>query len=210
MTKNKKILLSIVAVIIVIGIVVTAVFGLNKGTEYATSKQVKIYLATDVNIEQIRLITNEVFGTQPVTLQKVELFNDEVSITTKEITDEQLSKLVELTNKEYNLTNKASDLQVITISGANVMDSIIPYMLPVGIALVIILVYMGIKYRKHGIMNSVVTPLGWVVLVEAIYYSVIAITRMPINRYTMPLALAILLITLTAIIYKLENKASDI
>lgn len=210
MTKNKKILLSIVAVIIVIGIVVTAVFGLNKGTEYATSKQVKIYLATDVNIEQIRLITNEVFGTQPVTLQKVELFNDEVSITTKEITDEQLAKLVELTNKEYNLTNKASDLQVITISGANVMDSIIPYMLPVGIALVIILVYMGIKYRKHGIMNSVVTPLGWVVLVGAIYYSVIAITRMPINRYTMPLALAILLITLTAIIYKLENKASDI
>lgn len=210
MTKNKKILLSIVAVIIVIGIVVTAVFGLNKGTEYATSKQVKIYLATDVNMEQVRAITNEVFGTQPVTLQKVELFNDEISITTKEITDEQLAKLVELTNKEYNLNNKTSDLQIFTISGANVMDSVIPYILPIGIALVIILVYMGIKYRNHGIINSVVTPLGWVVLVEAIYYSVIAITRMPINRYTMPLALAILLITLTVIIYKLENKASDI
>lgn len=206
MAKNRKILLCIAVIIIVAGIIVTAVFGLNKGMDYSASKQVKIYLATDVDINKIREITDEVFGTQKVVLQKVELFNDEISITTKDITEEQLSKLVQLTNKEYNLDNKTSDLEVVTISGANIMDTIYPYFLPIIISLVIILVYIGIKYKKQGPVKVILTTLGWSVLVEAIYYSIIAISRMPINRYTMPIGLAILLITLTTIIYKFENK----
>lgn len=205
MTKMKKILLVIACVVIVAGIVVTAVFGLNKGIEYSNSKQVKIYLAADVNLEKIKGITNEVFGNQAVLLQKVELFNDEVSITAKDINEDQLAKLVEYTNQEFNLKNSVSDMEIISVPGIDVMDTVVPYIIPVVIVLAIILLYMGIRFKSEGIVKSVVLPLGWVVLVEAVYYSLIAIARIPVSRYTMPIALAVLLATLTTLIYKKEK-----
>lgn len=205
MKRNKKILLVLSAIIIIAGIIVTWVFGLNKGLDYSESKQVKIYLATDVNVEEIRQITDEVFGSERVILQKVELFNDEISITTKNISEEQLTKLVELTNQKYGLENKASEVNIITISGVNVLDTIIPYIVPIIIALVLIVIYMAIKYKGKGIFKVIFSTLGIVVLIEAIYYSLIAITRIPINRYTMPIGLAILLITLTTLVYNFEK-----
>lgn len=205
MKRNKKILLVLSAIIIIAGIIVTSVFGLNKGLDYSEAKQVKIYLATDVNVEEIRQITDEVFGNERVILQKVELFNDEISITTKNISEEQLTKLVELTNQKYGLENKASEVNVITIAGVNVLDAIIPYIVPIIIALVLIVIYMAIKYKEKGVFKVIFSTLGIVVLIEAIYYSLIAITRIPINRYTMPIGLAILLITLTTLVYNFEK-----
>lgn len=205
MKRNKKILLVLSAIIIIAGIIVTSVFGLNKGLDYSETKQVKIYLATDVNVEEIRQITDEVFGNERVILQKVELFNDEISITTKNISEEQLTKLVELTNQKYGLENKASEVNVITIAGVNVLDAIIPYIVPIIIALVLIVIYMAIKYKEKGVFKVIFSTLGIVVLIEAIYYSLIAITRIPINRYTMPIGLAILLITLTTLVYNFEK-----
>lgn len=206
MEKYKKILLVLAGLIIVAGIVVTAVFGLNKGFEYSDLKQIQIYCATDVNIEDIREITNVVFGKERVALQKVELFNDEISITAKEISAEQVKKVVEFTNQEYGVKNSAEDINIRNLPAINIMDTVKPYILPIIMSLAVLLVYIGVKYRKQGVLKSVFKTLGIVILVEAIYYSLIAITRMPINRYSMPLGLAILLVTLTIMIYKLEKK----
>lgn len=206
MNNIKKIVTLIIAIIIIAGIVVTAVFGINKGVDYSDLKQVQIYCATDVNTSEIKSITDEVFGKERVSLQKVELFNDEISITTKSISSEQLEKLNKLINEKYNLENKVENIEIKTIPGANVMDTITPYITPIVISLVVILIYMGIKYRELGFVKSIVKPLGLVILIEALYYSLIAIARIPVNRYTIPFALAILVVTLTTIIYKLEKK----
>ena len=210
MTRNKKILLCIAAIIIVAGIIVKAVAGLNIGTTYADSKQIKLYIATDVNTEQIKSITDTVFQGQPVEIQVVELFNDEVAITTNQITDEQLQEFVTITNQEFNLNNTVSNITVTEIPGIELNDIVIPYILPVCISLAIVLLYMGIKYKKEGIKNSVLIPLGIVVLIEILYYSLISIFRIPVNRYTMPIAIGILLITLTAIIFKKENEEKSV
>lgn len=206
MTRNKKILLGIIAIIIIAGIIVTVVLGLNKGMYYTDSEQVEIYLGKDVDLNKLREITNEVFGDEKVVLQVIDYFNDQISITTKKITDDQLSKLVELTNQEYNLTNQSSDFEIIMIPGVSIYDTVTPYIIPLSIAMFIILVYIIIKYRKLGILKIVLIPVISILIVEALYYSIIAITRVPVNRYTLPIGLAILLITLTVNIYNLENR----
>ena len=207
MTKNKKIILFISIIIIVIGIVVTFVAGFNKGTEYKSMQQVTIYLGTDVDVEKIRSITDVVFGRQPVAIQKVELFNDTVAIATESITDEQLAKLIDYTNQEYGLKNNAETTEVTTIPGDSLRDKVVPYALPVILSLAIILIYMGVKakIKKENILNAVLTPLCWTILVEGILFSIIAICRIPVNMLTMPIAIAIMIITLTVVAYRLEN-----
>ena len=207
MTKNKKIILFISIIIIVIGIVVTFVAGFNKGTEYKSMRQVTIYLGTDVDVEKIRSITDVVFGRQPVAIQKVELFNDTVAIATESITDEQLAKLIDYTNQEYGLKNNAETTEVTTIPGDSLRDKVVPYALPVILSLAIILIYMGVKakIKKENILNAVLTPLCWTILVEGILFSIIAICRIPVNMLTMPIAIAIMIITLTVVAYRLEN-----
>lgn len=207
MIKNKKILLWIAIIIIIAGIIVTAVAGISKGAEFRDMKQVKIYLATDVNIEQVRNITDAVFGDQAVTIQKVELFNDEVSITTENITEEQLAQLIDYTNQEFGLTNSASTTEVTTIPGASLRDAVVPYFLPIALSLVIILIYMGVKAKitDQNILNAVLTPLCWSVLAEGVFFGIMAIFRIPMSIFTMPIALVIMIVALTAAAYKMEN-----
>jgi len=207
MTNREKILIGLLVVIIVAGIIVTAIFGINKGTEYKDMKQVDFYLGTDVNIEDVRNITNDVFGNQKVILKKVEYFNDRISISTENISEEQLSNLVKEINEVYNLDNTEDSVDIVTIPGLNIIDTVIPYIAPILISLAIILVYIAIRFKKLGVIKVIFTSLFWVALVIDICYSVIAIIRIPINIYAMPIAVGIMLGTLTVVIYKYEKKA---
>ena len=85
-SKKTKNTLWVLGIIIIAGLLVTIIGGWNRGREYSELQQVKIYIAQDVNINEIREITDAVFGNEEVIIQKVELFNDEVAI--KKIVDE--------------------------------------------------------------------------------------------------------------------------
>ena len=208
MKKNQKLLLVVLAIIIIAGIGVTATLGLNVGIEYGKAKQVQIYLGTDVDLEKVKIITEAVFPDQKVELQKVELFNDEVSITVDSITDKQLETLNSAFNHIYDLDNKVEDLDVIEISGINIWDLVTPYIIPLIIALAIIIAYIIVKYRKLGILKVALTPITAVCVAELLFLSLLALTRMSVNRYTMPLAMAILIITITTVVVKFEKESN--
>ena len=207
MTKSKRMLLWISVIIIIAGIIVTCVSGVNKGTIFKDMRQVKIYIATDVDVNKIREITDQVFGDQPVAIQKVELFNDKVAITTETITDEQLADLIDFTNQEYGLENSASTTEVITIPGMSLRDVVIPYLLPLGLSFIIILVYIGIKAKvtNQNLLNAILTPLCWTIFSEGVFLGIVAIFRMPIDQLTMPILFAIMVTALTAATFKVEN-----
>ena len=85
-TTKQKIILSIIALIIIAGIAITTTIGLNYDLRFQEAKKVELYLEKDFEISDIRNITNEVIPNQSVIIQKVEVYEDSVSIISKEIT----------------------------------------------------------------------------------------------------------------------------
>lgn len=206
---KSKIIVAIIILVIVIGAAIVGTKGFNFDIRSQASQKVELYLEKSFEISDIKQITNEVFGNQPVLIQKVEVYGDQVSITSKEITDEQKQSLVEKINEKYETELKAEDIDVESIPHTKLRDIAKPYVLPLIISTVAILVYIGIRFYKLGIMKTILKVSGIVVLAETILLALIAITRFPIGRYTLPLILFVYLVTMLGITIKLENKLKN-
>ena len=208
MDKKKKILYTVIALIIVVGILITCIWGFNVNISYTEHKQVDIYIGKEFNSEDINKIAKEVLGKQEIRVQKVEVYEDMVSINAKEITNEQLEQINQKINEKYELENKADSLTIISVPKIRLLDKIKPYIIPAIISAVIIIVYSVIRYRKIGVLKLLISLVKSLVLPQAIYFSILAITRLPICRLTMPVALVILVVTLFVEYNNLE-KAKD-
>lgn len=208
MDKKKKILYTVIALIIVVGILITCIWGFNVNISYTEHKQVDIYIGKEFNSEDINKIAKEVLGKQEIRVQKVEVYEDMVSINAKEITNEQLEQINQKINEKYELENKADSLTITSVPKIRLLDKIKPYIIPAIISAVIIIVYSVIRYRKIGVLKLLISLVKSLVLPQAIYFSILAITRLPICRLTMPVALVILVVTLFVEYNNLE-KAKD-
>ena len=96
MKKNNKIkaLIILVIAIIIAGIAVTLTLGFKFDLKYQDSKKIEIYLNKEFSVKDIKQITDEVIPNQPVLIQKVEVFEDKVSIISNDITEEQKDNIV--------------------------------------------------------------------------------------------------------------------
>ena len=55
---------------------------------------------------------------------------------------------------------------------------------------------MMIRYYKLGSLNVLAKTLGLVILMQVVLFSIMAITRIPIGRLTVPLVLTVYILTL--------------
>ena len=206
--KSKQLKIILITLVIIAGIVMIAVKGFNFDLKYQDTQRVELYLKTEFNISDIRQITDEVFGNQKVMIQKVEVFEDSVSITTTSISDEQKNNLITKVNEKYGTELTAEDTKVEDIGHTRGRDIIKPYILPFVVAVVIVLIYLGIRYYKLNIAKVIAKSIGIMVLAQVLLFSVIAITRIPIGRLTIPMVILIYLLTLFGITTKFENDLS--
>lgn len=206
--KNKKIIIGIlIAIIIIAGIAITLTVGLNFDLKYQETKQIQLNLGTEFEIKDIREITNEVFPGQKVMIQPVEVFNDAVSISTNNITDEQKQSLIDKINEKYESADiEADSTEIETIPHTRGRDILKPYIAPFVLATFIILVYMAFRYKKIGSTKTILKTLGMVILMQAVLFSIIAITRIPIGRVTIPLVLGVYLLTLIGLTTSFEKQ----
>lgn len=210
MTKKQKILIAIIALIIIAGIIITATIGLNFDLRYQESKKVELYLEQDFEISDIKAITDEVFPNEPVIIQKVEVYEDTVSITAKDITDEQKVDLINKINEKYGTELSADSTTIESIPHTRGRDIIIkPYIAPFCIATLIILVYMAIRYSKLGIVKTILKVVIISVVAQATLLGVIAITRIPIGRLTIPMVIVIYMLTLVGLTSDFEKKLKE-
>lgn len=206
----KKITYIILMCIIVIGIIFTAVKGLNMGLKYSNNKQIQIYLGQKFDNNDIKQIVKDIVGNKQVIVQKVEEYEEIVSITVKEITDEQIEKLNSKINEKYGIENTvADDLKIIENAKLDVQDLIKPYIFPVALSLVIIIIYVGIRFRKLDILEVLGKILGLNVLAQLVFVSILAIIRIPINIITLPTSIAIYIIITLIIFNNLETKQKE-
>lgn len=205
-TKKQKIVFAIIALIIIVGAVITLTIGLNFDLRYEETKRVELYLGKDFEVSDIKEITNETIPNQSVIIQKVEVFEDSVRIIAKEITEEQKQNLVNKINEKYETEIEADSTEIVTIPHTRGRDIVKPYIIPFTIATIITLVYMAVRYKKLGIAKTVLKTVIVSIIAQALLLSVIAITRIPIGRLTIPMVIAVYLLTLIGMTTKFEKE----
>lgn len=203
---KKKIYCIAYAIVIVVGIIITCIFGFNVDLVYREHKHVDIMIGKQFDYNEIKELAKEALNDKNIYVEKVELYGDMVSVNAKEITDEQLETLNNKINEKYEIENKTEDLEVITVPKEKISDVIKPYILPVITSAILILVYAVIRYRKLGIINVLLKVSAINVLVQATYFSIYAITRISFDKLTLSGALILLMVSLFITFYKLESE----
>ena len=209
LSAKNKIICAIIILIIIIGAAVIGTKGFNFDIRNMASQEIKLYIGKKFEIKDIKPITNEIFGKEKVSIQKVEVYEDEISITAKEITDEQKNNLINKVNEKYETELKAEDISVNNIPHTKFRDIVKPYILPLIISTIIILIYIGIRFYKLGVIKSIIKVGGVEVLAELILFALMAITRFPMGRYTLPIVLFIYFVTMLVVTMNLENNLKN-
>ncbi len=208
--KNKKIIYIIIACIILIGAIITGFKGLNVGLKYSPNKQIEINIGKEFDKNNIKQIVKEVIGNKEIQIQKVELYEEIVSIIVRDITDEQIEQINTKINETYGISNEIKDIIITRNGSLRISDIVRPYIFPIAISLMIIIVYAGVRFRKINIFEVLAKIIGMNIIAEALYVSILAITRLPINNLSIPMAIAIYLVITFAIFNELENKQTKI
>ena len=205
--RNKTgILLAIL--IIVIGIIMIFVKGFNFDLRYQDAKRVEFNLGKEFDSLEMKALAEEALG-QEVIIQKVEVYEDAVNILTKDISDEQKENLVAKVNEKYGTEITTDETEVITVPHTRLRDWVKPYVLPFIIATIVILAYIAIRYFKLNSLREIGKTIWIVVLAQALLFSVIAITRIPIGRLTMPMVLTVYMLSLAYCTTKFEKELAD-
>ncbi len=204
----KRFILIISILIIVAGIVVISTIGLNMGLDYSEAKNIKIYFGTEYNNEQINQMLNDVFGSESRKVQDIEYFNDAISITIKQISDEQINTIKENVSKEYNIDDIDEHVLVNDMPSIRIRDIIKPYIMPIVITTIAIFAYFGIRFRKLGVINCVILPLSVLIVFELLYISLLAIFRIPFGKLVIPIALLMYIALIVSQVWYL-NKMED-
>ena len=206
----KKISYFILIAIIIAGGIVVGVNGFNKSVQYKRNVTIYVKIGQEFENKDMMNIAKEVFPDESVIVQKVELYNDMVSFTLEEKSDEELQpKLEELNNKideKYELENTVDDINVTHNPKVRLYDIAKTYVIPIGICTLLVFIYAMIRFRKLGVFRTLGKYIVGIVGTEAVYVGLLAITRYPIDAYVISVGLFIYAISILVVTVKRENK----
>lgn len=208
-TTKSKIICAIIVLLIVVGTVVVILKGFQVDISNRATQKVELNIGKAFDTQDIKQITNEVFGKNQVLIQKIEVYEDAVSIISDEITDEQKSNLVQKINEKYSTELKAEDIAVKDVPNTDIKDIVKPYIIPIVISTVIILLYTAVRFYKIGIVKSVLKYGTVLVIAQLALFALMAITRFPVGRFTLPLVLFVYLLSALWITNNLEKKLKE-
>lgn len=210
LTKFNKIIIAIIVALIIIATIITATIGFEVELKFKDSQKIELYLEKEFEMSDIQNITNEVFKNQKVIIQKIEVYEDALSITASEITEDQKEQIINKVNEKYNTQVSADQVNITTVPRLRIRKMFTQYIVPFIIALGIILIYMAIRYFKLGSIKVVGQTLLTIIITQIILFSVIAITRNPLGRITIPMVITVLVFTLLTLTTNYEKKLKKI
>ena len=195
----KRVLLVLSIIVIIAGMVMIKVNGFNYGLLYSKNQKMNIYIEKEFEISDIKEIAKEVLGNN-VEVQYATYFNKVVSITANEITEEKQDEIINKIQEKYEIEeiSKDDDIVIMDIPQISFFDIIGNYILPIIIITAISLLYLMIRFRKQGILQSLVIPLISILIVCGLYISIFALARIPVNDLFVVFAILAYLLTLIA------------
>ena len=111
MKKKNVIILAIAMIIVIAGVIVASTIGFNKQLRYQDSQKIDIYVASEVDVDKIKSIANEVLGKQNM-VQTIEIYQDMVTIRAKSISDEQKDSIVNKIKENYEFEQTAEKTEI--------------------------------------------------------------------------------------------------
>ncbi len=204
--KNIKIIaISIMTLVILAGIVVTGIYGFNKELKYSKSQSIDVYIEQEADVSKIKEIVNENLVNSNNMVQTVEIYKDLVTIRAKEITDEQKNNIVNKIKENYEFSQTAEDTTINTVPETKLIDMYKKYIVPFTISGILVLVYMAIRYYKKGILKVLGRTIVLPIFGELFLLSIIAITRIPVGRFTPVLVIAMYIASILMVIKQNEK-----
>lgn len=203
--KNIKIITTaIIALIILIGIVVVGIFGFNKELSAEQSQSIEIYVGQSIDEAKIKGIARDILGNNSI-VQTIEIYKDMVTIRANEITEEQKNNIVNKIKENYEIEQTAENTTVNNIPATRIFDMYKKYVLPICISGILVLVYMIVRYYKKGILKILARTIAIPTFGELFLLSVIAITRIPVGRFTPVLVIGMYIATILIVIKENEK-----
>lgn len=209
----KKIVLILLICLIFAGTVIVCFKGFNVGLPYKSNINISVYVGKKIEDKDMQEVTKEVFKGKQAIVQKVELFEDMISITTEEMSAEELNEkkteLINKLNEKYEKEIKDEEIEIVHNPKVKLSSLIKRYILPFGISTIAIVIYQMIRFKKLGATKTLLTTIIVLMLIGLTYTSLIAITRIPINKLIIPIGMAIYVITIIVLNMKYEKKLEE-
>ena len=175
-TSKRKIFFSISGFLVVLSIILLFVRGLNYGIDFTGGNTLQFNLGktqySSKVEDQIRGIVKEASGSNDITIQKTG--ENDVSINSVELTNEQSDKIIEDMKSAFNLKQKnvlANDKVSGTVSGRLIGDSLKAILL----AIVLMLVYITFRFDFQS-GSSAVLALTHDVMIMLGFYALFGFT----------------------------------
>lgn len=122
--------------IIVIGIIVVAIKGFAVSPKYKAHKTIIVPINADYNLDDIKNISNDIFGKNKNEVEKAGEYGDSVAISVKEASDDQINTLKDKLNEKYSPKKKLTisigkedynidDIKAIANEVFNTQDSVV-------------------------------------------------------------------------------------
>lgn len=212
---KKKLLINqlisaICIIVIILGIIVVATKGFEKSLDYAKVNRIELYLENGYNKEEITQIAKDTFGEKKFQIYDVDKFNQVVAIDLREsYSEEEIEVLKTSVAEKLSIDSEDITIYEINVPTVIIRDIVKPYLQPMIITTVLIVIYIILRNIKsvENIMNKTIKMLSAILLTEGVYFSLIAILGLPINKLTMPIAIVIYLLSIVINII-IDNKDS--
>lgn len=203
MDKNKLVIL--LALVMVVGIVVSLTVGFNIDMMTRAHEQVTIKIEKEFDIGEVKNLAKEAIGGD-VEVQKAEVYKDQVVISSKKISEEQKNNLISKINEKYEKNIEAKDVNVVSISKVKLFDLVSPYIWEFILITILISAYVAIRFRKLGSLKSVVQMVLGIIISEILVFSLIAIVRIPLGKNIVAIVFAAYTVSVFALTAGLEKQ----
>lgn len=199
----------ILLVLVIVGIIVTAIYGFNKELKYEKSQCIDIYVEQEFDKEKIKEIANQIFGTKNI-VETVEIYQDMVTVRALTITEEQKNDFVNKVKENYEFSQTAEETIIEDIASTRIRDMYSQYVLPFVISGILVLSYIIIRYHKIGMLKVIARTIITPVIAEVMLLSVIAITRIPMGRIIPTLFIGMYILSIWYVINQNEKDKDEI
>lgn len=202
--KKNNITLLVLIVLIIAGMIILGISGFEKSPDLKAATKIEVYIPHGYEKQDIVSIAQQSFDENYLAFEEVEKLNQIVGIKVDDYTEEQLNDFKAKISEKYEINEEDLEIYEIPMPTVRVSTLVMPYVFPVTLVTVLSLIY--ILFRNLSSENKWKTVLKIVLtlaIVLGAYFSLILIFGLPFGNYTMPLALAIYIITL---IVSVNNK----
>lgn len=203
---KKKILLASVLILLIVDIIITATIGLRVSTEYAEGYLIKFHEKSTISTDDIKSIAKEIWG-KNYKVQKVEFFDDSAVIKVRSYDSDQIETLKNKLNEKYSSNLETSDFEIEHIANSKIRYLVEPYILPIGLSVLFVLVYYTIRFKGAKEMIELLVNL---LAVGFVLYTIHAICRLPVSPFSISFVIIAVILTILFTTFKFEKDAKTL